>query len=325
MIIQEINRFIDATFKYRRYINISELQARIPHIQKSFLNPNTTRYEAALQLLPVVTPSIIELDKNIPIIGRENDLSTNEQSQLIQGLKNLMPWRKGPYSHFGIQIDSEWQSFYKWNRILPHLPNLKEKNVLDIGCNNGYYLFRMASQHPNLLIGIDPYPIFFYQFRAIYRYLKLKNLFYLPIGTEELGVFTKLFHVVFCMGILYHRASPIDTLKQIRQTMKKEGVLILETITYPGDDSTAFFPKDRYAKMRNVYFLPTIPCLINWLDRAGFRNCKIISTDKTTISEQRKTDWMTFESLKEYLDPNDSEKTIEGYPTPQRSILIATV
>nr|WP_169730591.1 DUF1698 domain-containing protein [Carnimonas nigrificans] len=40
--------------------------------------------------------------------------------------------------------------------------------------------------------------------------------------------------------------------------------------------------------------------------------------------EQRSTEWMTFQSLKDFLDPEDQHKTIEGYPAPRRALLVAT-
>ena len=43
----------------------------------------------------------------------------------------------------------------------------------------------------------------------------------------------------------------------------------------------------------------------------------------TSLDEQRRTDWMTSESLAEFLDPNDRSKTIEGYPAPLRAVLTA--
>ena len=44
--------------------------------------------------------------------------------------------------------------------------------------------------------------------------------------------------------------------------------------------------------------------------------------NKTTVEEQRSTDWMTFESLADFLDPNDANKNVEGHPAPLRDIFI---
>ena len=136
---------------------------------------------------------------------------------------------------------------------------------------------------------------------------------------------TGYFDTVFCMGILYHRISPVETLRQIRSMMAKGGELVVETLVMEGDEDTALFPQDRYAKMRNVFFIPTVPCLANWLSRAGFTNIRCLDTSPTTLAEQRKTDWVATESLADFLDPEDPEKTVEGYQAPVRSVLVAEV
>lgn len=304
-------------------IRLDELKACAPFIKKLFLSKNTIHFEKALNLLPKQT-SNIHLNQDCITIGLESELTPENKKNLKEGLRLLMPWRKGPFNLFGQQIDSEWQSFYKWNRITPFLPDLNGKNVLDIGCNNGYYLFRLLAKNPKLLLGIDPLLIYFYQFYAIDRYIHAKNLNFLPLGMEHLAMFKEFFDVVFCMGILYHRASPIESLKTIKNTLMPNGHLILETITYPGEDSLAFSPEERYGKMPNIYFIPTVTCLVNWLKRVGFKKNQIISTTITTHEEQRKTEWMTFESLADYLNVSDSSKTIEGYPAPRRTIIISS-
>ena len=91
-----------------------------------------------------------------------------------------------------------------------------------------------------------------------------------------------------------------------------------------GDKNTVLVPHDRYAKMNNVYFLPSVAALTGWLEKVGFSDVKCVDIDITSTEEQRATDWMTYQSLKDFLDPNDPTKTIEGYPAPMRATLIAT-
>jgi tRNA (mo5U34)-methyltransferase len=49
----------------------------------------------------------------------------------------------------------------------------------------------------------------------------------------------------------------------------------------------------------------------------------MVDISTTSIEEQRSTDWMTFESLEDFLDPNDHSKTIEGHPAPTRAVFLA--
>ncbi|MEP4101842.1 tRNA 5-methoxyuridine(34)/uridine 5-oxyacetic acid(34) synthase CmoB, partial [Paraglaciecola sp.] len=131
------------------------------------------------------------------------------------------------------------------------------------------------------------------------------------------------FDTVFSMGVLYHRRSPIDFLYQLKNQLKKGGELVLETLVVEGDAQTVFMPGDRYAQMRNVWYLPSTAALTLWLQRVGFTNIRVVDVAATTIEEQRATEWMDTQSLVDFLDPDDHSKTIEGYPAPVRAVLIA--
>jgi tRNA (mo5U34)-methyltransferase len=72
-----------------------------------------------------------------------------------------------------------------------------------------------------------------------------------------------------------------------------------------------------------VWLLPTIAELTTWLTRSGFRDIQIVDQAITTTDEQRSTDWMTFESLAEALDPDDPSRTVEGWPAPRRVVVTA--
>ena len=45
---------------------------------------------------------------------------------------------------------------------------------------------------------------------------------------------------------------------------------------------------------------------------------EVLETSKTEADEQRKTPWIEGQSLEDFLDPDDSSKTVEGYPAPAR-------
>ena len=234
----------------------------------------------------------------------------------------LSPWRKGPFNLCGVEIDAEWRAEIKWNHIVNGISSLKDKIVLDLGCSNGYYMFRMAEQYPAFVLGIDPSKICWMQFEALQKYLKYQNLFFLPIGFEDMPENCEMFDTIFAMGILYHRKAPFDFLRTLKYMLKKGGELVLDTMTVEGDETTVLVPEDRYAGMKNVWFFPSDKALVVWLKKAGFCNIKIIDKYKTTVEEQRKTQWMTSESLSDWLDSKDSRKTIEGLPAPTRTIVI---
>lgn len=228
----------------------------------------------------------------------------------------LRPWRKGPFKLFDTFIDTEWQSFIKYNLLEPHF-NLEGKIVGDIGCNNGYYLFRMLSHKPKKLVGFDPSALYKTQFDFINHFLK-SDIVYEMLGVEHLPLYEHKFDTLFCLGVLYHRSDPIQTLKALYQGLNPDGELILDTFMIDGDTPVALCPSKTYSKIPNVYFVPTIPALTNWLERAKFRDIEVLEIKKTDASEQRKTEWIYGESLEHFLDPLHPDLTIEGYPAPQR-------
>ncbi len=292
----------------------------------------TEEWRDILSALPEVTPSQVDMSADKLQVGLADDCHDENKTQLKNTLKRLHPWRKGPYELFGIHIDTEWHSDWKWQRIQPHISPLKNRSVLDVGCGNGYHMWRMLGEGARLVIGADPSQFFMVQFAAIKKYVSALNgeqpIHILPFKGEELPAFTheykgKGFDTVFSMGVLYHRLSPIDHLKELRSFIRKDGELVLETLVIEGDDSNVLIPEDRYAKMRNVWFIPTPDLLVRMLERAGFKNIRVVDTNQTSTEEQRSTKWMEFESLENFLDPDDHNKTIEGYPAPKRAVVIA--
>ena len=277
----------------------------------------------ALDRLPDTTPSSIDVDHDRVRIGIADDLDGGQAETLLTILQELKPWRKGPFDVFGIALDSEWNSAIKWNRLADHLGPQTGKRVLDIGSSCGYYMFRMAARMPALVIGVEPYLNFYLQYLVLSRYLSFPGLVCLPLKLEEMPDMHRCFDTVLCMGILYHRRSPLDTLLSINGMMAPGGLLVLETLIIEGDTETALFPEKRYARMNNIFFIPTVKCLEHWLKRCGFDQIRCVDISRTTSAEQRRTDWIDSQSLADFLDPDDPGKTVEGYPAPVRAMVLA--
>ncbi len=243
-------------------------------------------------------------------------IAASDEAKILETARLMKPWRKGPFRISKTLIDSEWQSFVKYNLIEPYF-DLKGKIVGDIGCNNGYYLFRMLKSNPKKLVGFDPSSLNYMQFMLINHFLK-SDIVYEMLGVEHIALYEHRFDLLFCLGVLYHRSDPIATLKSLYQGLNGGGELILDTFMIDGDSEVALSPKQSYSKIPNVYFIPTIPALKNWCYRAGFEHVEVLAASKTDHNEQRKTEWIDTQSLEDFLDPNDANKTIEGYPAPKR-------
>lgn len=291
-------------------------------------------YQASVARLPTISAASVDL--NSAAITINAALSDSERKQTLALLKQLMPWRKGPFqigsnelnneASQSIFIDTEWHSDWKWDRVAPHLSLLKGRRVLDVGGGSGYHGWRMAGAGAETVIIVDPSCLFYHQFMAIRHFIGASDDYrthYIPVPLEALPAHSQLFDTVFSMGVLYHRQSPFEHLHQLRGQLVKGGELVLETLVIDGDENTVLVPHDRYAQMNNVYFLPSVAALIGWLEKVGFSNVRCVDLDVTSTDEQRATEWMTYQSLSDFLDPDDKTKTIEGYPAPKRATLIA--
>ena len=301
---------------------LETLPAQIAAWQRGALHGQFKQWTNAVEFLPEMQPYRLDLLHSVTAES-ETPLTPGQIKRIDTLLRNLMPWRKGPFSLYGVDIDTEWRSDWKWERVLPHLSDLTGRTILDVGCGSGYHLWRMVGAGAQLAVGIDPTQLFLCQFEAVRKLLGGdQRAHLLPLGIEQLPALNA-FDTVFSMGVLYHRRSPLEHLWQLKDQLVSEGELVLETLVVEGDERTVLIPGDRYAQMRNVYFIPSALALKNWLEKCGFVDVRIVDVCQTTTEEQRRTDWMITESLAEFLDPNDPDKTVEGYPAPLRAVLIA--
>lgn len=310
----------------------AEWKSLLPALIDTALDPegngNLERWLNAFEQLEQQFPGNTDYDLNQSAItvAKEKPLSTEQSQTLEEVLRAFHPWRKGPFSIHDTYIDTEWHSDWKWDRVLPHLSPLQGRRVLDIGCGSGYHLWRMLGEQAELAIGVDPSLLFMNQFRILKHFIgESAPAYFLPLTLEQLPVSKKggAFDTVFSMGVLYHRRSPIDHIYELKNQMLPGGELVLETLVVPDDYGQLLVPEDRYAQMRNVWFLPSVFELTRWLERCGFLDVRCVDLNQTSTEEQRTTDWMQWNSLKDFLDPNDTNLTIEGHPAPLRAVMIA--
>ncbi len=282
------------------------------------------RYRNPCQILSQFKAQHVDCNSDTIEIGLPEEVDDKDRKLIKKQLQAFMPWRKGPFSVFGIDIDAEWRSEKKWQRLVPELPDLKDKVIADIGCNNGYYMFRMLSYQPKLVLGLEPSVQHYYCFQALRNMAGVDDLHIDLLGVEHISLFPETFDVIFLLGIIYHRISPVEVLKDIHAALKPGGKLLLESQAIPGDGPYALFPEKTYAKVPGTYFVPTGACLVNWLQRAGFKEPRLFYSHPMNNDEQRRTAWMTFESYSDFIDPQDPSLTIEGYPSPTRVFLSAS-
>jgi len=272
-----------------------------------------SRWLEAIDSLSDTPPTYVSLGDTVTIgDGREVD----DHDAVERCIQTLVPWRKGPFRLFGRAIDSEWRSDLKWARVRPHI-NLHGCSVLDVGCGNGYYGWRMLEAGASSFTGIDPTVLFVLQHALIAQYIGNQQAI-LPLRLEE---FTpqKRYDVVFSMGVIYHQKNPKAHLDAVCKLLSPGGTLVLETLVYP----TSLVPNERYARMKRVQ-IPSITDLRRDLMAMGFADVDVKNVSLTRTLEQRSTDNMPFESLAEALSGHNALETVEGYQAPVRATFIAT-
>lgn len=267
--------------------------------------------------LPNEEPKKVVLNRKAPRVFGRQTISEDVWHE-------LGPWKKGPFDVMGIVLDAEWRSDLKWDRVLAVASSLKGRRVLDVGTGNGYFLLRAAGEGARFTLGLEPSALYCAQYIALNRFYQRKDIALLPITSSEFPQSCRAFDTVLSMGVLYHRRSPLDHLAELKSFLRPGGQLILETIVVPGEEGYALVPEDRYAQMRNVWFLPTVPTLTSWLHRLGFEDLHISVPVPTTEVEQRSTRFSSQHSLRDFLDPEDKSRTVEGYPAPRRAVWVAT-
>jgi len=301
---------------------LAVLPAQIEHGLSHERFGDLAQWIAALEALPVIDTDQIDLSTAVSLSSKE-PVEEQQKQSIEAALARLIPWRKGPFHVHGTHIDTEWRSDWKWDRVLPHLEPLKDRTILDVGCGNGYHCWRMLGEGAQRVIGIDPSPRFVVQFHMIKQFMPTAPVDLLPVGIEDLPQNLQAFDTTFSMGVLYHRKSPIDHLRELKASLRPGGQLVLETLVIKGKLGEVLVPEGRYAKMNNVWFLPSCETLLSWMKKCGFKNPRVVDVNQTGQDEQRSTDWMKFQSLPDFLDPEDPNRTDEGHPAPIRAVFVA--
>ncbi|MBX2870358.1 MAG: tRNA 5-methoxyuridine(34)/uridine 5-oxyacetic acid(34) synthase CmoB [Acidiferrobacterales bacterium] len=322
---EQINAALEGTWLFGL---ASGMYQECQNILKQRPHGDCASWKSAIQMLPKIEPSEVKLDQDAIQCLSPKTISKRERETLSESLMHLHPWRKGPFDLFGVHIDTEWRSNRKWNRIQSKIASLQSRTVLDVGCGNGYYLYRMLGQGAGLALGIDPTQLFLAQFAALQRYFSADRALILPMKSEEFLVNEDLpvsdgFDTIFSMGVYYHRRNPLAHLAELYRLLRPGGELVLETLVIVGEESGELEFTGRYAQMRNVWSIPTVNRLIENVHHIGFKDAELIDLTPTLVSEQRSTSWMRFDSLENFLDPNNHAKTIEGHPAPVRATIKA--
>lgn len=294
---------------------VAQLKIKIENVFNSGRWGLQREWQNVYDALPDVNPVYVDLNSSCVT------LTSPENVQISSLLMKLHPWRKGPFNIFGTFIDTEWRSDVKWDRLKDRLDPLNGRKILDVGCGSGYHCLRAKGAGAEIVIGIEPMLKYIYQFYTVQKYIKQPSCAVFPLGIDDMPDDMPFFDTVFSMGVIYHRRSAHEHIQKLRSLLRNGGQLVLESLVIDGRQGDILVPEERYGKMRNVWHIPSVLTMQSWMVGAGFNDVECIDVSVTTTDEQRKTGWMTFESLADFLDPQDNTRTIEGYPAPRRAIV----
>jgi tRNA (mo5U34)-methyltransferase len=333
--VQKIIKYSSELFNFDRlYDRVSgdrwrnwadQLREDIPAAFEVSQNGHLPLWVELFEQLPKIQPDQVLLDQPIIKVRNNTPIDRAVSRKIEEILIQLVPWRKGPFRIHEVFVDSEWQSHLKWNRVKDVISPLDNRRILDVGCGNGYYALRMIGDGARFVIGMDPYLRYIVQYKFLSHFMQdaSSEIQLAPVGFEQLPRHLEMFDTVFSMGVLYHQRSPFEHLQHLFEATRSEGEVVVESIVVNGDEQTILVPENRYAKMRNVWFIPSARALELWMKKVGFVDVRIEDVSPTTIQEQRSSRWMPFESLADFLNPEDSTKTFEGYPAPLRAVVVA--
>ena len=309
-------------YSVETFKNYSDL-FKIYNENKNFVNHgDSEKWFKVIKNLPIAHTDFLDVSNSQITIGDPKEINSETKRLLEISMMQFNPWRKGPYNLFGLEIDSEWRSDKKWARIKDYLPNSTGMRIGDIGCSNGYYSYKLLNLNPELIVGMDKTALFIWQFIALKNYAKkIQNLILLPCSAEEFSKNKLDFELLLSMVVLYHASNPNDHINTLKDLLKKNGFLLIETLTSLDKKDILIQKGKKYAGMKNVKKIFAKNNLINILYTSGFKNVECVNERMTDIEEQRTTKWMKGKSLKDFICKNGN--TIEGYPPLCRSVFIA--
>lgn len=265
-------------------------------------------------------PTGISVESGMIALSGEHQ-SESSAAAAAQMALDLLPWRKGPFRLGDLVIDAEWRSDKKWDRLNPAALNLQNKIVADVGCNNGYYLFRIALAGAQNVTGFDPTHKYKTQFDFVAAHAPRLPIDFRLEGWQALSNFPDHFDTIFLMGINYHEPHPPDIYHACRSALKKDGLLVCESVVAAYPENLTIYPPGKYFGIGGVYGVPTPAAIAADLEQCGFGSVSIQHIHLMSPDEQRATQFSPQRSFQDFRNADGT--STEGYPLLHRAALTA--
>lgn len=155
--------------------------------------------------------------------------------------------------------------------------DFKGKKVLDVGCWDGLWSFEAEKRGASEVYSIDYVSLRSWSeqptYQLAHRVLGSRARYYPNVSVydiKKLGV-TGFDVVIYC-GIYYHLLEPLRAFAALREVMAEGALMLVEGPVFDGSErvSANFYCRDWFAEDPTNWWVPTIPCLREWLDCTFF-------------------------------------------------------
>lgn len=144
--------------------------------------------------------------------------------------------------------------------------NLEGKDILDVGCNAGYFMFKLLGKNPKSIFGIDVHRPFIEIARRINEECFQSNKldFHVADFFKYKFPLGKMFDFIFCFSTFhYFYENQQLFIDKSYELLNKDGILLLEIEESPDQGEAKIFSPPRPADGK-CYFYPNQAMVKQW-------------------------------------------------------------
>lgn len=144
--------------------------------------------------------------------------------------------------------------------------DLENKNVLDVGCNAGYFMFKLLGKNPNWIMGIDVHRPFIDIARRINEECFQSNRLDFHVGDFFQYKFSldKMFDLIYCFSTFHYFYEQQQLfIDKCYELLNKDGILLVEIEENPDQGEAKIFSPPRPADGKS-YFYPNPAMVKEW-------------------------------------------------------------
>ena len=165
---------------------------------------------------------------------------------------------------------------HRWSFIKDFLPrDLKEMRVLDVGCNAGFYSFKMRELGAEYVLGID-FEHYIKQACFIKDLTKTTDVDFEVNSIYSLSTPAR-FNITLCLGLLYHLKYPFLALQKISQLTTDMILVETEALVGERDTDKMQYIEHTYKNDGTNWWIFGEQCLRGMLRSVGFTFVKSYS------------------------------------------------